>query len=463
MLTRLRPRSTAQPLSHIAASITSTFTLSIALHSAGLAQPSMPPQPAPAQSGAPQVPQQQRPQQIPQMQQVQQIQQGPQSPRSFQSFGTQSSALQGKSLSELVNALPQQEMQAYDAPQIQIAILLDVSGSMNGLINQARAELWKVVNAFNGATQGGKEPEVRVALYSYGTSQVGQYGLYLNPLVALTTDLDRISEVLFALKTSGSSEYCSASILAAAKGQAWSSASSDLKAIMIAGNESFRQGPITPQLAFKETGARGILTHTIHCGDPDQGIKDHWRVGATQGEGQFMNINHNAKEEYIPTPFDDQLEVLNAQLNKTYLPYGAYGARGQANQIAQDANAASLSKASSLSRAQTKSGRYYNNAQWDLVDAYDRKTVKIDQLSIDALPKEMRSMSQTERLDYIKSFLSRRKKIQRHITQLNQTRTSFLSKARAEKSGKEQRIDSAMIKALKDQARNLGFIWSIQK
>ena len=84
MSTRPIPRSIAQPLSHIAVSITSMFILSIALHGGGLAQPSMPPQSTPAQSvspqapqrqGAPQKPQMQQVQRIPQMQQVQQTQQ----------------------------------------------------------------------------------------------------------------------------------------------------------------------------------------------------------------------------------------------------------------------------------------------------------------------------------------------------------------------------------------------------
>ena len=37
------------------------------------------------------------------------------------------------------------------APKVQIAILLDNSGSMSGLINQARTQLWKVVNEFIAA------------------------------------------------------------------------------------------------------------------------------------------------------------------------------------------------------------------------------------------------------------------------------------------------------------------------
>ena len=49
----------------------------------------------------------------------------------------------------LVDQLPKVKMKSYDRPQIQIALILDVSGSMEGLLNQARAELWKVINLFN--------------------------------------------------------------------------------------------------------------------------------------------------------------------------------------------------------------------------------------------------------------------------------------------------------------------------
>ena len=43
-------------------------------------------------------------------------------------------------------------------PKVQIAILLDNSGSMGGLINQARSELWKIVNEFATAKQDGVAP-----------------------------------------------------------------------------------------------------------------------------------------------------------------------------------------------------------------------------------------------------------------------------------------------------------------
>ena len=53
-------------------------------------------------------------------------------------------------------------------PLVQLAILMDNSGSMEGLIDQARSELWKVVNEFVTAKRGDMRPTLQVALYHYG-------------------------------------------------------------------------------------------------------------------------------------------------------------------------------------------------------------------------------------------------------------------------------------------------------
>ena len=92
-----------------------------------------------------------------------------------------------------------------EKPLVQIGILLDTSGSMSGLIDQARTELWSIVNEFIFARRNGTAPEVQVALYEYGKSSLAQDEGYIRQIVPLTTDLDKISEELFALKTNGGS------------------------------------------------------------------------------------------------------------------------------------------------------------------------------------------------------------------------------------------------------------------
>src|SRR5688572_13114949 len=59
-----------------------------------------------------------------------------------------------------------------DAPKIQIAILIDTSGSMDGLINQTREQLWRIVNTFATAKKEGKRPRLELALYQYGNDSI---------------------------------------------------------------------------------------------------------------------------------------------------------------------------------------------------------------------------------------------------------------------------------------------------
>src|SRR6188768_3999938 len=52
---------------------------------------------------------------------------------------------------------------------IMLALLLDTSNSMDGLIDQAKSQLWKIVNELAGAKCGnGERPKIRIALYEYG-------------------------------------------------------------------------------------------------------------------------------------------------------------------------------------------------------------------------------------------------------------------------------------------------------
>jgi hypothetical protein len=52
--------------------------------------------------------------------------------------------------------------------KIQVALLLDTSNSMDGLIDQAKSRLWNIVNTLTTLKYNGKAPQVEIALYEYG-------------------------------------------------------------------------------------------------------------------------------------------------------------------------------------------------------------------------------------------------------------------------------------------------------
>ena len=92
--------------------------------------------------------------------------------------------------------------------KIQVALLLDTSNSMDGLIEQAKSRLWNIVNTLTTLKYDGKTPDIEISLYEYGNSGLSQRENYIKQITPLSTDLDLISEKLFALRTNGGEEYC---------------------------------------------------------------------------------------------------------------------------------------------------------------------------------------------------------------------------------------------------------------
>ena len=343
--------------------------------------------------------------------------------------------------------------------KIQLAILLDTSGSMSGLIDQAKAQLWSIVNEFATTKKDGKVPDFEVALYEYGNDGLSSENGYVRRILPLTTDLDKVSEELFALRTNGGSEYCGTVIKAATEELAWSASNEDLKVVFIAGNEPFTQGSIDFRKACPEAIGKGVIVNTIFCGDRAQGIETHWRDGATLADGKYMNIDGNAKAVHIAAPQDDEIARLATRMNDTYVAYGARGRVGKANQEAQDANVSSLSRKGAVQRALSKSSAHYRNAEWDLVDALKEETVKLEDVKDAELPEEMKKMSVEERKAYVETKAKEREALQKEIGELNAARKTFVAAEMKKRANQDENtLENAIIEAVRTQAQAKKFI-----
>ena len=343
-------------------------------------------------------------------------------------------------------------------PLVQIAILLDTSGSMEGLIEQAKSQLWRIVNEFAKAKQGDVSPEVQVALYEYGKSSLSASSGWIRQIQPLTTDLDKISEELFALRTHGGDEYCGWVIRDAVNGLAWNSASDVYKAIFIAGNEPFTQGPVAYTESCKSAITKGIIVNTIHCGDETTGANTKWKDGALLADGNYLVIDQNRAVVSIEAPQDKEIATLGVALNKTYLAYGFAGRAGEARQKSQDANVLSLAPASgaAVQRSVAKASSNYRNASWDLVDAAKDSSFEVDKLKAEELPPEMQKMNAEERKAYVEKNAKERSELQTKINQLNREREQYVARKMKEVAGTNT-LDSVMISAIREQSAKRNF------
>lgn len=340
---------------------------------------------------------------------------------------------------------------------IKVALLLDTSNSMDGLINQAKTQLWELINELSYAKCEHEDPNLEIALYEYGNDNLSSGEGYIRQVVGFSSDLDEISEKLFALRTNGGNEFCGEVIQTSLKQLDWGTRKNDLKLIFIAGNEPFTQGTIHYKDAAALANEQGVVVNTIFCGNYQTGIHGKWQDGARLTNGDYMAIDQNEAIVHIASPYDQEIIILNKKLNDTYIYYGSQGASKLRLQSRQDSNAETLDEVVVVKRAVSKSSRVYKNSSWDLVDAEDDKGFSYEKLDKKNLPKDLQGKSTAEIKKHVAQQRSKRKEIQAQINELNKKRNTYVAKKQRENNSKS--LDKAMIEAIKRQAKKKNYVW----
>ena len=332
---------------------------------------------------------------------------------------------------------------ADDRRDVDLVIALDVSGSMEGLIESAKQRLWDITNEL---AQARPVPELRVAIMSYGRPSYGEQTGYVRIDLPFTADLDAVNATLFAFRTDGGDEYVARAIQTSLETLQWSQDPDALQVVFVAGNEAATQDPrLTIEQAAAAAARRGIVVNAIYCGadgDPDaQG----WRRVAASTNGLYASIDqHAAAVANVETPFDAKLATLNDELNATYVAFGASGVRGRENQAAQDGNAAAMSPAAAASRTVAKAGALYR-AEWDLVDALESGKSLAD-IPVAELPVELQPLPPAEREAYVREQSERRQDLQRQIGELAADRGRYLAEQSPASDGEATGLDAAILR-----------------
>ncbi len=338
---------------------------------------------------------------------------------------------------------------------VDLAICLDTSGSMKGLIDAARQNIWAIVNDLALAKP---TPKLRIALLTFGNTGHKEEDGWVAVQTPLTDDLDLVSQKLFALTTNGGDEYVGRVLQASLDKLEWTTQKDALKLIVVAGNEGADQDKEVDFRAMcKRSISQGIMVNSIYCGNAADQLAPVWREVATRADGQFAAIDKDNGTVVIETPFDAQLQALSADINKTYIPYGKQGEWGAANQVEQDKNAQGLNGAAAAQRAMTKSRTVYCNSSWDLIDACKAKDFKLAEVKAEDLPENMRKMSVKERTAYVEKLTKQRADVQKTIADVNTKREAWVAeemKRRALDTSKS--FDFAVRSAVRAQAKAKG-------
>jgi len=344
-----------------------------------------------------------------------------------------------------------------DKTTIKVALLLDTSNSMDGLIDQAKSQLWKIINELSYAKCEHVSPKLEIALYEYGNDDLEKSDDYIRQVIGFSSDLDEISEKLFSLDTNGGSEFCGAVIKSSLKNLKWGKEKNDLNIIFIAGNEAFTQGTTSYENVIADAVEKDVVVNTIFCGDYKNGISGKWKNAAVLGKGEYLTINQNKKIVYIATPYDEIIIKLNKKLNDTYIYYGSNGRKKMTLQASQDDKAYEMNEEVVVARAVSKSSKNYFNSKWDLVDAEKEEDFDYKKIDKKKLSKDLQNKSTAELKAHVGKQAVKRKVIQKEIQKINKQRDAYLLKNKKENTDDE--LESVMINAIKNQAKRKNYSW----
>jgi hypothetical protein len=345
---------------------------------------------------------------------------------------------------------------------IDLVICLDVSGSMDGLIESAKIQLWNVVNDLARIKP---TPNLRVGLYSYGATRFDAKKGWVNKEVDLTDDLDEVYKALNGLRTGGGDELVARVTKAALDEQKWSTEKGALKLVFVCGNEPVNQDKTVNLSDVAEQAKKaGVLVNTVYCKWGHDGEIAAWAEFAASCKGKQVVIDQNraAKEVIVKTEFDDQIIKLGEALNKTYVTYGKDGVNKALNQLKQDQNAADLKPAApgagagaAIARAESKASELYRNAGWDLIDRMKEKDFDLKKLKDEELPEELKKLKPEERETYLKKKATEREELKKKIADLSAQRAKKVAeeKAKQPKNEQEKALDEALKSIIQEQVK----------
>jgi len=334
------------------------------------------------------------------------------------------------------------------APRVEVAFVLDTTGSMGGLIEGAKRRIWSIARRIG---EGRPRPDLRLALVAYRD----RGDAYVTQVHDLTPDMDAVYRALMSFQADGGGdgpEHVSAALSDAVHRVAWSQGPG-LKVIFLVGDApphvDYQDG-FDYRRHAREAAARGIVVETIQCGG-DTATAAVWREIASLSAGHYARIDAQGGMPVRVTPMDEELARLNGELSGTVV------AGGTAREQATEATRLAARKAMPAPMAAEAAGYYAGAgrlADKDLVDLPEaEQKEELDALRADgAAPVALQGKTNAQAVEYLHLQKDRRAELQARIRELQARRDAYLAADASARDG----FDEQVVSALRERAAAVG-------
>ena len=340
---------------------------------------------------------------------------------------------------------------------VEVAFVLDTTGSMGGLIEGAKRKIWSIATAI---VDTNPDADIRMGLVAY--RDIGDD--YVTRKVELTADIQDLYANLLELKARGGGDWpesVNEALDVAINKLQWTKGGDTMRIVFLVGDApphmDYAQDtkyPVTLSVAKQ----KDIIVNAVLAGTAAD-TERVWRDIAQNGNGRFIPIPQDGGQiVVIETPYDQDIIILQREINGTVIPYGPRAMQKRTEDQTQQ-----LSKVAAAAPAQASEMASYINKRskatseavtgGDLVADVSAGRSSVAAIKEEELPENLRAMKPEQRLDEVSKQMNRRTALNEKLGALVAQRDKYLAEQRAKTSARASSFDRVVEDTLKAQMK----------
>lgn len=318
------------------------------------------------------------------------------------------------------------------SPHIQLVFALDATGSMAGLIGAAKEKIWSIASSLS---QSSPAPKLEIGMVFYRDKG----DVFITKLIPLSTRLDDMYDKLMDIQADNGGdqpESVNQGLYEAVNKIEWSQNSKTVKNLFLVGDcppHMDYSDDVKYYETCKDAHKKGIIINTILMGNNSE-ARLIWQEIARCGEGEYLEMNMNANDFVVKSPYDKEIEDMQRKLDDQRLYYG--DAANQTKNVSKKMQAAKFydlnNEATNSKRAECNmSSEVSKDAYYEQKELYNdlrKSKVKLADIKESEMPENLKKMTSAERKKYVEEQLALRNKLEKDLSELTKKRQDYIQK-----------------------------------